>query len=100
MPEHHERLVRNVDGLLRQLESLPIPSLHHVKPVLRKDWLTTPAEFLLLLSLIEQMTEHARQIDRLHGAFVDGIKAIAREAGVGPEEIEAFGRAPASASAN
>jgi hypothetical protein len=98
MPEHHERLVRNVDGLLSQLESLPIPNLHHVKPTLRKDWLTTPAEFLLLLTIVEEMTEHTRQIGRLHGAFIDGIRAIAREAGVSAEEIEGLGQVRASAN--
>ena len=100
MPEHHERLTRSVEDLLSQLDALPVASLHHLKPVLRKDWLTTPAEFLLLLTVIEEMTEHTRQIGRLHGAFVDGIRTIAREAGVSGEEIEALGRASASTSAN
>ena len=96
--EHHERLVRDVDELLGQLHSLPIPELQHIKPVLRKDWLTTPAEFLLLLKIIDEMAEHARRIRGLHDAFVGGIREIAREAGVDTEQIAALGRATASVS--
>ncbi len=98
--EHHERLVQGVDELASRLESLPRPQQYHrYKPTLRKDWLTTPAEFLLLLQTLEEMAEHARRIGVLHDAFISGIREIAREAGVDTAEIEELGRARAASVA-
>jgi hypothetical protein len=94
LTRHHEDLAKSLDDLFDAQRKLPdAEDEKAMRLIIRKPWVTSVAEFILLRDLVESMTQHAEQISKEYAAMVDALREMASAASAEAPELDAVARA-------
>ncbi len=94
LTRHHEDLARSLDELFDAQRKLPdAEDEKAIRLIIRKPWVTSVAEFVMLLEMVESMTQHAEQIGKTYGAMVEALREMATAANAEAPELDALARA-------
>jgi hypothetical protein len=94
LTRHHEDLAKGLDELFDAQRKLPdAEDEKAMRLIIRRPWVTSVAEFILLQEMVESMTQHAEQIRKEYAAMVDALREMATAAKVEAPELDALARA-------